>query len=226
MQNPDVDKPPARLIIADDHELARSGLRAMLEGEADLEVVGEARDGVEAVALCAKIAPDLALLDIRMPRLDGLGAARAIRQQSPRTGVVMVTMHDSPEYLGEAIRAGAAGYVLKDSTRRDLLAAVRTVLRGEAFLNGALATRLIQQLSLPSGLEPGSDMEPLTPRETEVLARVVRGLTNKEIARELDIAPGTVKVHVERVIGKLGAADRTQAAVRAIERGLVPRSLW
>lgn len=211
---------PARLVIADDHDLARSGLRAMLAGEPDLTVIGEARDGEEALDLCRRLQPDLALLDVRMPRLDGLAATHAIRQHAPRVSVVIFTMHDSPQYLEEAIKAGAAGYILKDATRRELIDAVRGVLSGESFLNGALTTRLLRQLARTS--RPGaSPPEMLTPRELEVLGLVAQGLTNREIGDRLSISGGTAKVHVERIIGKLGVADRTQAAVRAIELGLV-----
>jgi DNA-binding NarL/FixJ family response regulator len=209
----------SRIVIADDHELARSGLRAMIEGEDDLLVVGEARDGLEVVELCRREAPDLALLDVRMPRMDGMGAARALNEHCPGVRIVMVTMHDSPEYLSEALSAGASGYVLKDASRRELLGALRTVLAGETFLNGAVAARLIE------GLTPRrtarSPVDVLTPRETRVLGLVARGMTNKEVGRELDISPATAKAHVERIIGKLGVADRTQAAVRGVECGLV-----
>jgi DNA-binding NarL/FixJ family response regulator len=208
------------LVIADDHELARSGLRVMLEGEADLRVIGEAVDGLDALELCRRHSPEMVLLDVRMPRLDGLSAARAIRDACPGVRVVMVTMHDSPEYLAEALRAGASGYILKDASRRELLEAVRAVLRGEAFLNGAMTAQVLKALAFHASPARGGG-EALTPREREVLALVAQGLSNKEIARNLGISPGTAKVHVERIISKMGVADRTQAAVRAVERGLV-----
>ncbi len=134
----------ARLVIADDHELARSGLRSMLTGERGLELVGEATNGREALDLCRRLKPDLALLDVRMPEMDGLAATRAIKQVCPSTSVIIVTMHETPEYLFDALKAGAAGYLLKDATRRELILAVRQVLRGESIMDGALAVRMLR----------------------------------------------------------------------------------
>jgi DNA-binding NarL/FixJ family response regulator len=194
---------PYRLVIADDHELARAGLRAMLSGELDLEIVGEATDGREALDLCCLLRPDLAILDVRMPEMDGLAATRAIKQTCLSTSVVIFTLHESPEYLLEALRAGAAGFLLKDASRRELIAAVRQVLAGDAR---------------PSVRSPST---PITPRELEVLRQVARGKTNREIGEQLSMSPGTAKVHVEHIISKLGVSDRTQAAVRALELGLL-----
>lgn len=210
----------ARLVIADDHELARAGLRSMLMSDAGLEIVGEAANGHEAVARCNELRPDLILLDVRMPELDGMAATRLIKQQSPETNILIVTMHETPEYLLEALRAGAAGYVLKDATRAELLSAVRQVLRGEHVLNGGLAARLLQRMvyNAPS---QARDATRLTARELDVLRLLVQGKTNREIAAILIISAGTVKVHVEHIIAKLGVSDRTQAAVRAIELGLI-----
>jgi DNA-binding NarL/FixJ family response regulator len=192
----------------------------MLEGEPDIVVAGEARDGLEALELAGDLMPDLVILDVRMPRLDGLGAARAIRDAHPQIKIVIVTMHESVDYLEAAVRAGASGYVLKDASRREILTALRAVIGGEAFLNGALARDVIRRLA--AGTTSASRrLDVLTAREIEVLGRVAQGLTNKEIARHLAISPGTVKVHVEHVISKLGVADRTQAAVRAVEQSLV-----
>ena len=208
---------PARVVIADDHELARAGLRSMLEGDRGLALVGEATNGVEAVALCEELKPELALLDVRMPEMDGLAATRMIRQVSPATRVLIVTTHENPDYLLVALRAGAAGYLLKDVTRHDLLATIRRVLRGESVLSGEIATRTLQQLTSrqtrPDGLTP----ERLTPRERDVLKLVVEGQTNRQIAEHLSLSIGTVKIHVEHIIAKLGVADRTQAAVHAVE---------
>jgi DNA-binding NarL/FixJ family response regulator len=209
-----------RLLIADDHELARSGLRNVLTTESDLEVVGEAGSGREAVALCHKLRPDLVLMDVRMPDMDGLTATQAIKQQLPRTSVLMVTMHEKPSYLLEALKAGAAGYILKDASEDELLAAVRQILAGESLLNPELATKALRELA---GEATGGAAVPeqLTPREREVVQLLALGRTNAQIAEELTVSVNTVKVHVEHVIQKLGVSDRTQAAVRAVELGLV-----
>jgi DNA-binding NarL/FixJ family response regulator len=212
------------MIIADDHELTRAGLRNMLEDDRGLILVGEATNGREAVALCQELLPDLALLDVRMPEMDGLAAAHAIRQTCPQTRVLIVTTHENPDYLLAALKAGAAGYVLKDVTRQDLLITIRRILRGESVLSGEIAARALQSLagrpiSQPIGLPYGL----LTPRQREVLDQIVKGHTNREIAQALSLSIGTVKIHVEHIIAKLGVADRTQAAVRAIESGLIVR---
>jgi DNA-binding NarL/FixJ family response regulator len=212
-----------RIIIADDHEFTRIGLRTMLEGEADIELAGEATNGREAVALCEQVRPDLVLLDIRMPDMDGLAAARAIRAAYPETRLMIVTMHENPDYLVEALRAGVVGYVLKDSSRRTFLAAVRQALRGETFVNGSMTVQLLQRMSGGSHLAEGHLVEPLTARERDVLRLIAAGHTNRSIGRELAISLGTVKAHVEHIIAKLGVSDRTQAAVRAVELGLLDR---
>jgi DNA-binding NarL/FixJ family response regulator len=222
---------PARLVIADDHYLVRGGFRNILAGEPDLTVVGEAENGREAVELCRKLHPDLVLMDVRMPEMDGLQATRAIKEKQPEIGVLVVTTHENPDYLLEALKAGAAGYVLKDAPKRELLDSVRRVLNGESPLDQELAARLIRRLGgeakrgavAPSKSEKRkeSSRARLTARELEVLQLMARGQSNPEIARNLLISRGTVKVHVQRVIGKLGASDRTQAVVRAIDLGLV-----
>jgi DNA-binding NarL/FixJ family response regulator len=209
----------ARVIIVDDHELARSGLRSMLEGERGLEMVGEGTNGREAVELCRALRPDLALLDIRMPELDGLAATRLIKQECPATSVLIITTHESPDYLLAALKAGAAGYLLKDVTRQELLTTIRRVLRGESILSGEVAARALRNLAGHG--TAGGTPERLTRRELEVLALVVDGQTNREIAAKLSLSVGTVKIHVEHIIAKLGVSDRTQAAVRAVELGLL-----
>lgn len=214
----------ARLIIADDHELARAGLRSMLEGERGLEIVGEASTGRAALALCQALRPNLALIDVRMPEMDGLETTRAIKRVCPQTSVVIVTMHENPDYLLAAIRGGAAGYLLKDASRRELLTIVRQVLRGESILNTDLTRRLLQHLADEGPYPSGALHERLTPRELEVLGLLTQGQTNRDIARNLGVSAGTVKIHVQHIIGKLGVSDRTQAAVRAVELGLLLRS--
>ncbi len=216
-----------RIIIADDHELARLGLRTMLEPEPDLEVIGEAATGREAVALSSQLQPDLVLMDIRMPDLDGLMATRAIKEELPRTSILVVTLSEDPDYLLEALRVGAAGFVLKDASRREVVAAVRQVLSGESPLDPKLAAQLIRPLAgqPPPKEEPARHGDNLTQRELEVLRLVAEGKTNHDIAQALFVSVGTVKVHVERIIDKLGVSDRTQAAVRAVELGyLIPPS--
>jgi DNA-binding NarL/FixJ family response regulator len=215
------ERPVARVIIADDHELARTGLRGMLTGEPDLEVVGEATTGQQAVSLCRRLRPDVALMDVRMPEMDGLAATRLIKEESPSTAVVMVTMHENPEYLLEALRAGAAGYVLKDASHDEVLRTIRRVVDGEALLTPEIASRLLVRLVREKAAQPvPQPAVPLTARETVVLRLVAQGWTNREIAAELQLSTGTVKVHVERILAKLGVSHRTQAAVRAVEMGL------
>lgn len=214
---------PARLVIADDHELTRMGLRSMLAGERGLEVVGEAATGDAALALCRKLQPDLALVDVRMPELDGLATTRQLREECPRTRVIIVTVYLSPDYLLEALKAGAAGYILKEASRRELLDAIRRVLRGETILNGDVATALLRRLTDGDGSSHAADLpaERLTAREHDVLQLLAAGHTNRAIASHLGVSAGTVKIHVEHIIGKLQAADRTQAAIRAMQLGLL-----
>ena len=220
---------PARLIIVDDHDFVRAGIKAMLSGEQDLEVVGEATDGHEALDLCGRLRPDLVLMDVRMPRVDGLAATRSIKRIHPEISVLILTMHENEDYLLEAVRAGAAGYVLKDAPQTELVTAIRKVLDGETTLNRSLATGLLQRLanetsgSIQSRRKLGRAelSQPLTPRELEVLELVALGRTNREIASDFVISVGTVKNHVEHIIAKLGASDRTQAVVRGLEFGLI-----
>jgi RNA polymerase sigma factor (sigma-70 family) len=220
MAQPERQTGIARVVIVDDHELARTGLRGMLIDQPDLEVIGEAATGQQAIALCRRLQPDLALMDVRMPDLDGLAATRAIKEEAPHTAVVMVTMHENPEYLHEALRAGAAGYVLKDATHEEVLRTVRRVLAGETLLTPHVASRLLVRLVREERREATTEAVHLTSRERVVLRLVAEGWTNREIASELNLSAGTVKVHVERILAKLGVAHRTQAAVRAVEMGL------
>ena len=212
---------PARLLIADDHELARLGLVGALQGERGLTVVGEARDGREAVELCQELTPDLVLMDIRMPRLDGLGATAEIVRTCPRTSVIMVTMQEDPEYLIEALKVGASGYLLKESGKPEIVGAIRRVLAGESLLNAGLVAELLQRLEREGKAQPEPVAHALSERELDVLRLLAAGKTNREIAQDLILSVSTVKTHVEHVIAKLEVADRTQAAVKATRLGIV-----
>ncbi len=214
----------ARIVIVDDHELARAGLRALLTGQKGLELVGEAKNGSEAVEQCRRLQPDIALVDVRMPELDGLATCRIIKQQCPATSVILITIHENPEYLLDALRSGATGYVLKDITQRELICAIQSVLRGEAILNKELMIRLLKRMASEPSHSSQPTPERLSPREIEVLQLLAQGQTNREIANHLIISVSTVKIHVEHILAKLDVSDRTQAAVRAVELGLL-RSL-
>jgi DNA-binding NarL/FixJ family response regulator len=209
----------ARIVVADDHDLARAGVRGLLSGERGLEVVGEAANGREALAVCRSTHPDLVLMDVRMPDMDGLSVTRAIKRESPTTSVILFTMYENADYLIDALKAGAAGYLLKGSSRREIVTTVRTVLAGESVLHPELVLELLRQMA---GQTRGTeDTGHLTRRERDVLRLIALGQTNREIAVTLNLTVSTVKTHVEHVIGKLGVSDRTQAAVRAMELGLV-----
>ncbi|NCE89394.1 response regulator transcription factor [Pseudomonas sp. L13] len=209
-----------RLVLADDHEVTRTGFVALLAGHPQFEVVGQARDGQEAVELCERLLPDIVVLDIRMPLLNGLGAARLLQQQLPTLKVVIFTMDDSPDHLEAAMSAGAVGYLLKDASRDEVIDALQRVAAGEEALNSSVSARLLRRMTgrNASGAPPAAN---LTVRERQVLGLVANGMSNRLIGEKLGITTGTAKAHVERIIGKLGAADRTQAAVRGIALGLV-----
>jgi DNA-binding NarL/FixJ family response regulator len=229
---------PARLLIADDHAMVREGLRSMLANEPDLQIVGEAKDGEEALNLSRRFRPELVLMDVRMPKMDGLEATRAIKEISPETAILMVTTYENPEYLVEAIKAGAAGYLLKETTKGQLLSTVRRVLDGETPLNEELATQVLRRLlgqqsshrdyagvppysGRPSDERAGpSALEVLSPRELDVLRLIARGRTNRQISEDLLVSVSTVKKHVHQIITKLGVSDRTQAAISAIHLDL------
>ena len=212
---------PARLVIADDHELIRAGLCAMLTGQRGLEVVGEAANGREALALCRRLQPDLALIDVRMPEMDGLATCRCIKQECPATSVILITVYEKSEYLIEALKAGAAGFLLKDITQPELITSIRRVLRRESLLNSEVVVRLLGHLDGETSSREELLPKQLSEREYEVLRLLVQGKTNPEIAQQLTISVGTVKIHVEHILAKLRVSDRTQAAVRAIELGLL-----
>jgi DNA-binding NarL/FixJ family response regulator len=210
-----------RVLIVDDHAVVRQGLRTFLELQDGIEVVGEAADGEEALAVAAETTPDVALVDLVMPRLDGIATIERLRTSSPATRVLVLTSFLDDDMIFPAVRAGAAGYLLKDAQPADLVAAIRTVSEGKAQLDPSVAARVLEELAADART-PAPEL--LTAREREVLALLARGLANKAIARELGVSEKTVKTHVSNILGKLGVHDRTQAALYAVRRGLVPES--
>jgi two-component system, NarL family, response regulator LiaR len=209
-----------RVLIADDHAVVRQGLRTFLDLQADIDVVGEAADGEEAVAAAAEHAPDVILLDLVMPRLDGIGALRRLRDATPAARVIVLTSFGEDERLFTALRAGASGYLLKDVEPAELVRSIRTAHSGGAPLSPAVAARVVEELASGGGAGRAAADE-LTPRELEVLCLIARGRSNKRIALELGVAEKTVKTHVSHVLAKLGLSDRTQAALYAVREGLV-----
>jgi DNA-binding NarL/FixJ family response regulator len=211
----------SRVLLADDHALVRRGLRLILDNEPDLEVVAEAGDGAEAVELGLSEAVDLAVLDVAMPRMTGLQAAAALSHRRPQTRLLMLSMYDSEQYLYEALKAGASGYVLKSAADRDLVEACRAVMRGEPFLYPAAVTALIRDHLEQARRGENAPDDPLTPRELEVLKLIAEALTSDQIALELGIARRTVDRHRENILAKLGMRDRVELTRYAIRRGLV-----
>ena len=215
-----------RVLLADDQALVRAGLRVLIDSDEDLEVVGEATDGATAVDLASKHRPDVVLMDIRMPGIDGLEATRRIGSDKSlnSTKVIILTTFEADEYVFEALRAGASGFLLKDTEPIDLLSAVRVVARGDSLLSPSVTRRLIEEVLVRS-LSPKSadarELDALTDREREVLSLVAAGLSNDEIAGALYVSPLTAKTHVSRILNKLGARDRAQLVVIAYETGLV-----
>ncbi|MFI6316257.1 response regulator [Nonomuraea sp. NPDC050556] len=212
-----------RIVVADDHLVVRTGFAELLGTQADFDVVGTAADGVEAVRLCRELAPDVVLMDVRMPGMNGIEATRQLAG-GPR--VLILTTFDLDEYIYDALRAGASGFLLKDVTAERLFEAVRVIAVGEALLAPTVTRRLISEFAaLRPASVPSAELEALTPRETQVLRLVAEGLSNPEIAVRLSVTEETVKTHVSRVLNKLGLRDRTQAVVTAYESGLVvPRA--
>jgi two-component system, NarL family, response regulator LiaR len=213
---------PIRVLIVDDHSVVREGLRAFLELQDGFEVVGEAADGEKAIVSATRLRPNVILMDLVMPQLDGVAAMRRLREEVPDARVIVLTSFLDDDKLLPALRAGAAGYLLKNAEPQELARAVRAAHSGEAVLDPVVAARLVETLAAADGQEP---LDRLTPREREVLVLVGRGFSNKRIAKELGIAEKTVKTHVGHVLAKLGVTDRTQAAVVAVRSGIVgPRS--
>ncbi|WP_371401004.1 response regulator transcription factor [Kribbella sp. NBC_00662] len=207
-----------RVLVVDDHPVVRSGLTGMLSVTEDISVVGEAGDGSEAVALVESTRPDVVLMDLRMPRMDGVAATGAIVSGYPSTRVLVLTTYDTDTDILHAVEAGAAGYLLKDTPHIELLNGIRAAARGETVLAPPVAARLMSRLRTPAAPAAASP----SPRELEVLAAVARGLSNAEIGRELFIGEATVKTHLQRLFAKLDVDDRTRAVTVAIERGLLP----
>jgi len=203
-----------RVLISDDHPVVRAGVRGMLSGEPDFEVVGEAENGEEAVELAARHRPDVVLMDLRMPRMDGVAATERIRARLPETRVVVLTTYDSDSDILRAVEAGATGYLLKDAPEEDLYGAVRAAAEGKPLLAPSVAALLMERTRRPPG-------ENLSGREIEVLRLVAKGLSNREVASELWISEATVKSHLIRIFGKLGVDDRTAAVTAAFERGIL-----
>ncbi|MEV6838321.1 response regulator transcription factor [Streptomyces sp. NPDC051133] len=205
-----------RIVVVDDHTVMRAGVIALLDGEGDIEVVGEAGDGRAALDLVARHDPDVALVDLRMPVLDGVATTARIAARHPRTRVLILTTYDTDADIERGVEAGAIGYLLKDTTREQLADAIRSAARGETVLAPRVAEKLVARMRRPV-------QDPLTARETDVLNAVADGLTNAEIGRRLVISEATVKTHLLRLFAKLDVNDRTRAVVVAMERGLLPR---
>lgn len=212
-----------RVLLADDDPLVRDGLRAIAELEGDIRVVGEAADGAEAVIRTRQLVPDVVLMDIRMPRLDGIEATRRILATPPAPRVIVLTTFDRNEYVYQALKAGASGFLLKDVRRGELVRAIRDVMSGDTLLAPPITRRLVEQFCRTDSMstDPGPNLESLTPRELEVLGLIGRGLTNGEIAQRLFLGETTVKTHVARIFDKLALRDRVQAVILAYEKGLV-----
>jgi two-component system, NarL family, response regulator LiaR len=207
-----------RILIADDHTVVRGGLIALLEDEAEIEVVGEAADGVEAMLKTRALKPDVILMDLMMPRKTGIEAIEEIKLENPDARILVLTSYSDDDKVFAAIKAGALGYLLKETSTQDLLQAIRDVYSGESSLHPAIARKLIRELNRPTTLPPSD--EPLTDREAEVLVLVARGLSNQDIADKLIISERTVRTHVSNILGKLHLANRTQAALYALKEGL------
>jgi DNA-binding NarL/FixJ family response regulator len=223
---PETGEPSAKLrvLLVDDQQLMREGLRTLLEMEESITVVGEAADGAAAVRAVEELAPDVVLMDIRMPKMDGVEATRRIRARMPEAKILVLTTFDEDELVFEAVRAGARGYLLKDVSGAELAAAVRTIAGGGAALQPTVARKVMDAFARLAQPGPGPErhlVEPLSGRERAVLGLLARGLSNKEIAERLFLAEGTVKNHVSTILSKIDARDRTQAALKARELGLL-----
>jgi DNA-binding NarL/FixJ family response regulator len=203
-----------RILITDDHPVVREGLSGMLAGQSDFEVIGLAADGETAVKMHGSLAPDVTLMDLRMPGLDGVGAIKAIKAQQPSSRIIVLTTYDSDADILRAVEAGATGYLLKDAPREELFRAIRAAAKGDSVLAPAIAARLMTRMRAPAE-------ENLSAREIEVLQLVAKGASNKEIGKSLHISTATVKTHLIHIYGKLGVDDRTVAVTKALEKGII-----
>ena len=213
---------PIKILIADDHPLIRQGLRVVIEAQPDLELVGEVSNGEQAVRQSLALHPDIVIMDLQMPVKDGLTATREITQADAHVQVLILTSFPDDDNVYTAIKAGAMGFLLKDSSAEYLLDAIRTVFGGESVLHPTIARRLMQEIKQPQKLPPTT--EPLTPREVEVLGYLAQGMTNRQIADKLSVSVRTVSTHVRNILDKLHLANRTQAALYALEQGIVTKS--
>jgi DNA-binding NarL/FixJ family response regulator len=210
-----------RVLVADDHPVVRDGLSSILAHEPDFEVIGEAADGEAAVQLAARLRPDVILMDLRMPLLDGVEAMRRIREAGSPARFLVLTTFDTDEYIFQAIEAGARGYLLKDSSRQDLFRAIRAVHAGESLIQPAVAARVLDRFAQMSRAGRERDTDGLSSRELDILGQLAKGLANKEIAAQLSVSENTVKTHVASIFQKLGVNDRTGAVTAALQRGLI-----
>lgn len=208
-----------RILIADDHPVVREGLFAMLSRQSDFEVVGEARDGVEAVNKAKELSPEVVLMDLRMPELDGVEAMNQIKSAKPNTKFIILTTYSDDDYIFRGIEAGARGYLLKDAPREELFKAIRAVHRGESLIQPVVASKVLDRLTELSRRAPSG--EELSERELEVLRLIAKGAANKEIGVELSIAQSTVKTHISTIFQKLGVTDRTEAVTEALKKGII-----
>lgn len=209
-----------RILLVDDHTLFRSGLKALLQRQSDFEIVGEAADGLEGVKLAEQLKPDVILLDIDMPQMNGREALSQILVTQPQLAVLMLTVSEDGDDLAECMKSGARGYLLKNINADFLLSSIRRAVEGDSVLSPEMTAKLVARLRTPTSDTRNSELDSLTPRERETLAWLARGVSNKEIARALDLAESTVKVHVQNILRKLNLSSRVQAAVYAVEHGL------
>lgn len=210
-----------KILITDDHPLIRQGLRVVIEAQPDLQLVGEASNGEQAVRQVMALHPDIVIMDLQMPVKDGLAATREIAQADPHAQVLVLTSYPDDDNVYAAIKAGAMGFLLKDSSAEYLLDAIRTVVRGESVLHPTIARKLMQEIKKPPKLPPTA--EPLTPREVQVLGCLAQGMANSQIANELSVSVRTVSAHIRNILDKLHLANRTQAALYAHEQGIAPK---